>query len=99
MELETVCRITVGDHGLQIGGQVDNVDCVERTFLWTNTTTNAQTFRNEGNLGLWSDFDAQLASANHWARLLAFLATFLDRSVSYTWWRSKAVGRHTFGLH
>ena len=62
---------------LEIGRQVDNVYSAERTFLGTDTASDAETFRNEGDFGIRGNFDAKLASANHWTRLLALLATFL----------------------
>jgi hypothetical protein len=49
MKLEAVGRVTMRHHGLEIGGQVDNGNGRERTFLGTNTTTNAETLRNKGN--------------------------------------------------
>lgn len=64
VQLETVGRVTVGDLGLQVGGQVDNVDGTERTLLGTDTTTNAQALGNEGDLRLGSHFDTKLTRAN-----------------------------------
>lgn len=79
MKLEAICRVAMGDHGLEVCGQVDNTDGIERAFLWADTAANAQSLRNEGNLGLGSDFDAQLAGTHNWTRLFAFLTTFLWR--------------------
>lgn len=70
----------MGDLGFQVGGQVDNVDGTERTFLGTDTTTDAKAFRDEGDLGLGSDLDTELAGTDDGARLLTFLATFLSKS-------------------
>lgn len=67
----------MGDLSLQVGGQVDNVNRTERAFFRTDTTTNAETLRDEGDFGLRGDFDAKLACANNRARLLALLTTFL----------------------
>lgn len=61
----------------QIGRQIDDVYSAERTFLRADTASDAETFRDEGNFGLRSDFDTELASANDRTGLLAFLATFL----------------------
>jgi hypothetical protein len=40
----------MGNLSLEVGGQVDNVDCVKGTFLWADTTSDTQTLGNEGNL-------------------------------------------------
>lgn len=62
---------------LEVRGQVDDVDGGERTFLWTDTTTDAQSLRDVGNLRLGRDFNAQFASTHDRAGFLAFLSTFL----------------------
>jgi hypothetical protein len=49
MQLETVGRISMGNHGLEVRGQVDDRDGVEWAFLWADTATDAETFRDEGN--------------------------------------------------
>lgn len=79
VELEAVGRVSVGDLGFEVGRQVDDVNSTERTFLRTNTTSNAQTLRNEGDLGLGVHFDTELSGTDDGARLLAFLATFLQK--------------------
>lgn len=48
----------MGDLSLEIGGQIDDVDGVERTFFRADAATNAETLRDEGDSGVWSDFDA-----------------------------------------
>ena len=82
MKLEAICRIAVGDLGLEVGGQVDDVDGPKGAFLWANTASDAKAFRDKCNLGLCVDFDAEFAGTDHWAGLLAFLATFLDNLIS-----------------
>jgi len=77
VKLEAVGRVTVGDLGFQIGGQVDNVNGTEWALLRADTTTNAQLLGDEGDLGLGGHFDTHLTRADHGARLFAFLATFL----------------------
>jgi hypothetical protein len=77
MELEAVGRVTMCHLCFKIGRQVDDVYSAEWTFLGADTASDAETFRDEGNFGVRSDFNAKLASANDWARFLAFLATFL----------------------
>lgn len=64
MQFEAVGRVAVGDLGLEVGGQVDDVDGVERAFLGANTTTNAEALGDEGNFGLGRDLDAQLAGTD-----------------------------------
>lgn len=72
----------MGDLALKIGGQVDDVDGAERTLFGTDTTSNTETLGDKRDLRLGSDFDAEFASANHRARLLTLLTTFLDVLVS-----------------
>lgn len=90
VKLEAVGRVAVGDLGLEVGGQVDDVNGSEWALLGTDTTTNAQALGDEGDLRSGIDFNAKLASADHRARLLALLTTFLqlislpeDRQISY----------------
>lgn len=77
VKLEAVGRVTVGDLGLEVGGQVDDVNGSEWTLLGTDTTTNAQALGDKGDLRSGIDFNAKLAGADHGARLLALLTTFL----------------------
>lgn len=55
----------MGDLGLQVGGQVDNVNGTERALLRTDTTTNAQALGDESDLGLGSHLDAKLTRAHN----------------------------------
>jgi hypothetical protein len=41
MQLEAVCRVSMGDLSFQVGGQIDDIDGVERTLFGADTTTNA----------------------------------------------------------
>ena len=50
MKLEAVGRVAVGDLGLEVGGQVDDVNGSEWALLGTDTTTNAQALGDEGDL-------------------------------------------------
>jgi hypothetical protein len=43
MQLEAVGGVSVSDLGLEVGGQIDDGDCTKGTFLWANTTPDAQT--------------------------------------------------------
>lgn len=65
------------DLGLEVGWQVDNVDGAEWALLWADTTSYAQRLGNEGDLGLWGDFDTETSTADDWAGLFALLSTFL----------------------
>lgn len=58
MELETVGGISMGDLGLKVGRQIDDVDGTERTFLGADAAADTQTFRYESNLRVRGDFDA-----------------------------------------
>jgi hypothetical protein len=82
VQLEAVGRVAVGDLGLEVGGQVDDVDGVEGAFLGADTASDTQALRDEGDLGLGRDFDAQLARADDGTRLLAFLPAFLRLALS-----------------
>lgn len=64
VKLEAVGAITVGDLALEVGGQVDNRDGVEGALLGADTATNAERFGNEGEAGIGSDLNAELATAN-----------------------------------
>lgn len=81
MQLEAVGGVPVGDFGLQVGGQVDDMDGAEGAFLGADTAADTQTFGNEGDLGLRSDLNAELSGTDNWARLFTFLAAFLSGSV------------------
>ena len=45
----------MGDHGLEVGGQVDDVNRSEGTFLGADTAADAQSFTYIRNLRLGSD--------------------------------------------
>jgi|TARA_R110002003_G_scaffold269_2_gene17959 hypothetical protein len=65
------------DLGLEVRGQVDDVDGVEGAFLGADTAADAEALRDEGDLGRVVDLDAQLARADDGTRLFAFLSAFL----------------------
>ena len=77
VELEAVGRVSMGDLGLEVRGQVDDVDGVEGAFLRADTAADAEALRDEGDFGRVGDLDAQLARADNGTRLLAFLPAFL----------------------
>lgn len=77
VELETVGRVTVGDLRLEVGGQVDDVDGIERTFLGTDTATDTETLRDESDLGRVFDLNTELSGTDDGAGFLALLTTFL----------------------
>lgn len=98
MKLETVGRVSMGYMGLEIGGEVDDIDCAEWTFLGTDTTSYAQRLRYEGDLGFGRDFDAEATTTDHGTRLLAFLSAFLVSDQLSRVTALKSMDR-TFGLH
>lgn len=51
----------MSDLSLEVCGQVDDVDGVEGAFLRTDTATDTQALRDEGDLGIGGDFDTELA--------------------------------------
>ena len=79
MEFEAVGRIPVSHFRLEVRRQVDDVDGTKGAFFGADPTSNAKAFRDEGNFRLGRDFDAQLASSDYWAGLLALLTAFLWR--------------------
>lgn len=99
MELETVGRVAVGNLGLQVGRQVDDMDSAERTFLGTDTAANAKAFGNEGDLGFGAHFDTELSGTDDGAGLLALLATFLQNEYHCHVFQQLRLSNRTFGLH
>lgn len=58
VELEAVGGVPMGDLGLEIGRQINDVDGIEGTLLGADTTAYAKSFRDKGDLGLGSNFNA-----------------------------------------
>jgi len=77
VELEAVCGVSMRDLCFQVGRQVDDVDSIERTFLWADTATNTEPLGDEGDFGFGCDFDTELACPDYRTRLFTFLTTFL----------------------
>lgn len=84
MKLEAVGRVTMRDLALEVRRQVDDGNRIEGAFLGADTTTNAETLRDEGDSRIRGHLDAQLPASYDRAGFLAFLSAFLDgaRSVS-----------------
>ena len=82
MKLEAVGRVSMCDVRLEIGWQIDDIDSSEGTFLWADTTTNAETLGDEGDLGRRVHFDTKTATSNDGAGLFAFLSAFLYKKYS-----------------
>lgn len=57
----------MGNLSFQVCRQVDDVNGIERTFLWADTTAYAQALGDESDFRLGRDFDAEFASSNDWA--------------------------------
>ena len=62
MHLEAVGRVSMRDLCFEVRWQIDDVDGSERAFLGAYSTTYAQPFGNEGDLGLWRHLDTKFAS-------------------------------------
>ena len=73
MQFEAVGAVAVGHLRFEVGGQVDDVDGVERAFLGTDAAADAQAFADEGDFAVRGHFDAEFAGANYGAGFLAFL--------------------------
>lgn len=61
VNLEAVGAVAVRDLSLEVGGQVDDVDGVERALLGANTASNTQSLGDEGDFAGGVDFNAELA--------------------------------------
>lgn len=61
MQFKTIGRISVGDLGLEICGQIYDVDGPEWAFLYTNTASDTEALRDEGDFRVCGDLDAKLA--------------------------------------
>merc|ERR1719357_1129166 len=77
VQLEGVGGVSVGGALVQVGGQVDDRHRLERTLLYTDAATDAQTFRYGCNLITWSDLDTELSHPHHRAAFLALLPASL----------------------
>jgi hypothetical protein len=62
---------------LEVGWQIDDVDCAKRALLRADTTSYAEGLGYESDFRFWGDFDTETTTANNRARFLAFLPTFL----------------------
>ena len=58
---------------LEVGGQVDDVDGVEGTFLRADAAADAQALADEGDFAVGRYFDAEFACADYGAGFFAFL--------------------------
>ena len=67
----------MGDLGLEVGRQIDNVDGFEWAFFRADTTTNAETLGDEGDSRVRGNFDTEFTGSYDGAGLLAFLSAFL----------------------
>lgn len=57
VELETVGGVSMGDLTLEVRGQVDNGNGAKWTLLGTDTATDAERLRDEGEPGVGRDLD------------------------------------------
>ena len=86
------------DLSLEVRGQVDDIDGIERALLGADTASYAQALGDEGDFGVVGHFDAQLARADNGTGLFTFLPAFL-RDFSTVLLRCTPKGMLTFGLH
>lgn len=70
------------DLGLEVGGQVDDVDGIEGALLGADTATNTERLGDEREAGFGRNFNAELATSDDWAGFLAFLATLSGATLS-----------------
>jgi len=75
VQFETVWVKAMGGISVQILWKVDDGNGIEGTLLDANTTADAQFFRDECRLGLWTDFDAMLPDLHDGAVSFALLST------------------------
>lgn len=80
MNLEAVGRVAMCHLGLEVCRKINDVDGAKRAFLGTNSTADAEALRDEGNLGVRGDLNAELPATDDRAGLLTFLPTFLSGS-------------------
>lgn len=64
VKLEAVCGVSMCDLGFQVRRQIDDVDCTKWAFLHTDTTSDAKSFRYEGNLRLRRNLNTELAGSD-----------------------------------
>jgi len=76
MKLETICTISVCYLIFQTFWQIDNLNCLVRTPVDAQTTTDTQDFRNERNLRSLCYFNTNLASLVDRACLCTIQITF-----------------------
>lgn len=81
MQFEAIRGVTMGDLRLEVGRQVDDVDCAEWALLGANTTSYAECLGYEGDFRRRIDFNTEATTANNRARFLALLPTFLFPSL------------------
>jgi len=98
VELEAICGVSVCDLGFKVRRQIDDVDCTEWAFLHADSTSDAKSFRYEGNFRLRRNLDTELAGSDDGARFLTFLTAFLGGWLALC----KKIGTafsYTLGLH
>eukprot|EP00968_Pinguiococcus_pyrenoidosus_P004549 scaffold301_cov243-Pinguiococcus_pyrenoidosus.AAC.54 len=79
VQLERVRPVAMRDVLLQILWQVDDRDGLEGALLGADVAADAERLRDEGDLGVGRDLDAQLALAHHRTLALAFLPAMQRR--------------------
>lgn len=87
MQLEAILRVSMCCIRLQIGGQIDDIDCFERAFLDANAATDTQFLADTGDGRDGGHFDAELSHPVHRTGFLAFLPTFLGLATVFVHYR------------
>jgi hypothetical protein len=73
VQLEAVRTMAMRRRRLQVLWEINNVDCLEGTFLDANAATDTERLRDPAHLGILRDLNTKLASPHNWAKLFAFL--------------------------
>lgn len=61
MQLEAVGTVTMSSLFSEIGGQIDNLNCLERAFLDADAAPNTKSFTNHSNFTVRFNNDAFFA--------------------------------------
>jgi len=77
MKFELIVSVPVCNFTLKSWRKIDDVNCFERAFFDTKTTSNTQNFRNESNLWSFVDFNTFFSSLDNRTMFIAFEWAFL----------------------
>merc|ERR1719343_1003923 len=77
MKFECVRAVSMRCLLRQVSGQINDINSIERTFLYADTATNAEGLREVCNLRVSLNFDAHFTGSHHRTVILTFLLAFL----------------------